>query len=37
MTIKTRVIPCLDVKDSRADRSRVAARTRNEEKAAVRC
>ncbi len=35
MTLKARIIRCLDVKDSRVARSREAARTRNIGKAAV--
>ena len=34
--LKARVIPCLDVKDGRAARSRTAARTRKSEMEAVR-
>ena len=37
MTLKARVIPCLDVKDSRVARGRAAARTRNVKKAAGQC
>ena len=32
MTLKTRIIPCLDVKDAGGARSGRAARTRNREK-----
>ncbi len=37
MTLKARAIPCLDAKDGRVARSRVAARTRNVRKAAGQC
>ena len=36
MTLKARVIPCLDVKDARDARSGNAARTRTLKKAVVR-
>ena len=36
MTLKSRVIPCLDVKDGRVARSGAAASTRKTQKAAVR-
>lgn len=35
MTLKAGAIPCLDVKDRRVARSRVAARTRSPKKEAV--
>ena len=37
MTLKARVIPCLDVKDGRGARSRAAARMRNVRKVAGQC
>jgi imidazole glycerol phosphate synthase subunit HisF len=37
MTLKARVIPCLDVKDVRVARRRAAARTRNVRKVAGQC
>ena len=37
MTLKARVIPCLDVAGSGVARSREAARTRKQEREAARC
>ena len=37
MTLKARVIPCLDVVGARVARSRKAARTRKQKSKAARC